>query len=239
MSESVSMLNLLASGAEQHIVFLYFMLRLLPILVAYFFFMRLTGGFRKVRLFKPKKLKSMSTDIQTKHRTHTIGLIILGGSLGIGVISYLYVEDITKFIMVGASLLSFGFGIWMLLQNKNIIEEKVILIVGRDVKRWYAYEIPKHKQKISIQDFYQNETYIVDAIGEIILIDDSKKISKHYLYWIATNDKVDMTNENLNELRSVIYADELNRFEKYHYKKLIFEVSKTGRLVFVREKQIK
>ena len=48
-----------------------------------------------------------------------------------------------------------------------------------------------------------------------------------------------MTNENLNELRSVIYADELNRFEKYHYKKLIFEVSKTGRLVFVREKQIK
>jgi len=239
LSETVSMLNYLSVGADQTVLFLFFMLRMLPIIIAFLLFMRLTGGFQKIRLFRPRKLKSLSTDIQTKHTTTLIGFTVLVGSLIVFGISYFYVEGITMYVMMISALLSFVFGIVMLIQNRKIILEKVVLIVGRDQKLFYSYDIPKHKTKITIPDFYKNEAYIVDAIGEVTLIEDTQLIEKHYLYWIATNDKVNMQDEILEHMRGLPYQNALDRFEKYHYKKIWFEQSKTGRMTFLKEKIIK
>jgi hypothetical protein len=81
--------------------------------------------------------------------------------------------------------------------------------------------------------------YIVDAIGEATLYLEDKKYEKHYLYWIATSEKIDMKNEVVEEMRALSYKEHLDHFEKYHYKKVVFKENRNGTAVFIKEKIVK
>jgi hypothetical protein len=237
--ESFQVMNTFVSGYPLDAIMLVFLLRVMPLLLAWFFFLSFTGGvhIRKIRFHQ--KLKSLNTDIQTKKMTETISIIIMSGSLGIGLLAYYFMEGFMVVLMIIASIVSFVLGIWMFLTQRKIVGEKIIVFVGRDKEKIYGYDIPKHKTKMTIKDFYQNSNYIVDAIGEAHLTYDDKTVEKHYLFWIATGDNIDMKGEVLDKVSALPYQTFLSHFEKYHYKKVWFTLSRMGTAELVKEKVIK
>ncbi|PKK89353.1 MAG: hypothetical protein CVV62_01415 [Tenericutes bacterium HGW-Tenericutes-7] len=144
-----------------------------------------------------------------------------------------------KYVLISILSLSLIFGIYIIITNLKITSEQVILIIGRNKEKIYKYDIPKKKSRITISDFFDNPNYIVDPIGIANLKLDDNKLEKHYLYWIATGDQVDMKSSQLIELSNLSYEDYLDSYEKYHYRSLLFEVGRMGKAELVKNKKIK
>jgi len=222
------------------IMILYFVATVLPVLVALYGFLRITGGLPSLRVkFKGKKLKGISSDIQPKYLSLIFSYVSVVGSLTFGILAYFYIEDYMKYVIIGVLTLSFIFGIYMVFTNAKIESEKVILIIGRNKEKIYSYDIPKNKHKIVITDFFNNPNYIVDPIGVASLRQEDKKIEKHYLYWIATGDQIDVKGTDLKEITLLSYKDDLDHFEKYHFRSLTFQVGRMGKAELLTNKRIK
>ncbi|MFH0767206.1 MAG: hypothetical protein ABH890_01165 [Bacillota bacterium] len=227
-------------GTEIKVLILYFVSAVLPVLLSLYGFLVVTGGLPSFRFkFKATKLKSISTDVQTRYLSTLLSYVSIFGSLVFGILAYFYIDDFTKYIIISVLILAFAFGIYVVVTNGKITSEQVILIIGKNREKIYSYDIPKKKQRVIVSDFFDNPNYIVDPIGIAILQYDDKKIEKHFLYWIATNDKIDMANSGLKEILTLIYKDELERYEKYHYRSLVFSVGKMGKADLVKNKKIK
>ncbi len=240
MSQVIDFIGYLGSGYEDKVILLVFMVKVLPVLFAYYGFLALTGGvsFLKFQV-RRKPLKSISNDIQTKHLSTIISYISVVGSLVFGVLVYFSIDGYMKYIIISVLFLVLIFGIYMLTANSKITSEQVILIIGKNRDKIYQYDIPKGTNRVTISDFFDNPNYIVDPIGIANLRLDDKKMEKHYLYWIATGDRVDMSSSNLKELSTLSYRDYLNLYEKYHYRSLFFEVGKMGKAELINNKKIK
>jgi len=237
--ETYRVIEVALMGALPSIIVLLFVARVLPLLLAFFFFMSFTGGLPLLNIRFRKKLKNFNTDIQTKKKTFFVGLSMMIGSLVLILLSYYFIEDLLMFVVMGFAFTSFGFGIYFMIRTQKILEEKVILLIGREKETIYGFDIPKDKLSITVTDFFKNDRYIVDAIGEIEIMQENKLIIKHYLFWIATGDKVDMSGEDLLRISRLSYQDYLSHFEKYHFKKVWFLESKMGHVELIKEKQIK
>jgi hypothetical protein len=234
-----SVISLLIQGFQFSVFMATFLLRIGPVILAYLLFNYLVGGsiFYKIRI--KKRLKTLNTDIQTKRVFQSISLITIIGSVILINLAYFLFEDFIKYFVIALSLLSLILMIILMFKNKRLKLEKVILFVGKNKEFIYSYEISKDQLKVTIKDFFKNEMYIVDAIGEVELIDMDKSIEKNYLFWIATGEKIDMKDENLTKLDVLLYKDYLDQFEKYHYKKVTYHVTKTNKVELVKEKLIK
>ena len=237
--ETYRVIEVALMGALPSIIVLLFVARVLPLLLAFFFFMSFTGGLPLLNIRFRKKLKNFNTDIQTKKKTFFVGLSMMIGSLVLILLAYYFIEDLLMFVVMGFAFISFGFGIYFMIRTQKILEEKVILLIGREKETIYGFDIPKDKLSITVTDFFKNDRYIVDAIGEIEIMQENKLIIKHYLFWIATGDKVDMSGEDLLRISRLSYQDYLSHFEKYHFKKVWFLESKMGHVELIKEKQIK
>lgn len=240
IAESYIFISGIILGADFNGLLLYFATGVLPVLVAFYGFLRITGGisFNKLK-FKGKKLKGISSDIQTKYLSSLLSYISVFGSLVFGTLAYFFIDDFMKYIIIGVLALAFAFGIYVIITNSRISAEKIILIIGKNREKIYSYDIPKNKQKVIISDFYNNPNYIVDPIGIAILKMDDKTTEKHYLYWIATGDKIDMSGSGLKEIIQLSYKNDLDRFEKYHYRSLVFQVGRMGKAELIHNKRIK
>lgn len=213
---------------------------ILPIIIAFYAFMRLTGGFPATRFkFIGKKVKAISNDIQTKYTSTLWAYISIVGSLIFGILAYFYIEEFTKYIIIPSLFLAFAFGIYVVITNSKISSEKIILIIGKNKERIYQYIIPKNKKKVVTTDFYNNPDYIVDPVGLVILIQDDKKIEKHYIYWIATGDKIDVDKALVAQITNLSYKESLDIFEKYHYRSLTFQMSRMGKAELIKNKMIR
>jgi len=179
LSSVFEFLDVLRIGAETKALILFFMIRVLPVLFAFYVFMVITGGipFFKVK-FKRKTIKGISNDIQTKHFSTLISLYALIGSLVFGLLVYFYVDGYMKYIIIGILGIAFIFSIYVLFGNQKIIKEQVILIVGKNREHLYKYAIPKSQNKVLVSDFFTNDNYIVDPIGVAIIKREDKKIEK-------------------------------------------------------------
>jgi hypothetical protein len=239
VSSFVDWLSIYRAGYESAIVVLYFMSRVLPVIFAFILFMMFTGGFSIGKLKFRKKLKNFSSDIQTKRLNDLMSYGLLLGSVFIGIGSYFLMEDSIQYVLMAFSGIAFVLGIVILIENVKIKNEYVILFIGRNKELTYTYQIPKDKIQLKIKDFYQNDAYIVDPIGEVVLIYSNKKIEKHYLYWIATGDQVNMENELLTKTQSVSYEKYLDTLEKYHYKKLWIRIDQEKDIEMIKDKMIK
>ncbi|MBN2300601.1 MAG: hypothetical protein JXC31_05390 [Acholeplasmataceae bacterium] len=240
ISSLIDFTNKLGIGLESKVLVLYFMMRVLPVLFAFYTFMVITGGVQFFSLKRRNKpLKGISSDIQTKRLSTMISMFSLVGSLGFGTLSFFYIEGFIKYMMIVILIFAFIFSIYILLSNHKILNEQVILIIGRNREKLYSYQIPKDKYRIVISDFFNNDNYIVDPIGIAILKDENRKIQKDYLYWIATSDSVDVSDEKLNELSKLNYSSQLSLFEKYHYRTLIFDIDSSGNANLLKNKKIK
>jgi hypothetical protein len=217
------------------VILLSFMTEVLPVLVASFFFYTVTGVRPMLRIRFRRKIKELPMDIQTKKQTIIIIFGLMGMSLVIGVLGFLFSEGLTEilsFVMSGILIL---FAIILFFKVRHITEESVILFVGKEKELVYAYKIQPDKTKVLVSDFYRNPMFIVDKIGEVDLINPMKQVEKHHLYWIATSSAVDMSGEALKQLKDVPYREHLGRFEKYHFKHMIFKIGTHRQVEFVKE----
>ena len=163
---------------------------------------------------------------------------MIGLSLVAGSTAYFIFEDVTRYVVIGFSVLGLLFGLFLLFDSLKILSERVIMFVGREKEKIYTYDIPKEAKTIEISDFFKNENYIVDPIGEVTLINVSNKQEKDYLYWIATSDKF-VVEPPLYGVQHIPYQDDLNQFEKYHLKHVWYQELKTGKIEKIKEKMIK
>ena len=233
----VNVLQAFMIGFEISIVLLLFLSSAGSTIFAFFLFMTFTGGF-KITSVRRRKLKSLSTDIQTKRLTEVSSALVIIISIIMALLSYFILEE-PNYLILAVSVISLGLGVYILITVKKIKIEKVILLVGRNKERIYSYDIPKNALKVEIKDFYKNDLYIVDAIGEATLYLEDQKYEKHYLYWIGTGDQVDMKDEVVVEIRGLSYKEHLEHFEKYHYKKVVFQENRNGSADIIKEKIVK
>ncbi len=233
-------IGVLQLNIDVRILILVFTASVLPVILALYGFLVITGGVPLISIkSKGKKLKGISSDVQTKYLSTILSYVSIIGALIFGTLAYFYIDDYMKFVIIGVLILAFGFGIYVVINNAKIESEQVILIIGKNREKIYSYEIPKNKQRVVISDFFDNPNYIVDPIGIAILKLDNNKIEKHYLYWIATGDKIEMKSSNLKEITSLSYKKDLDHFEKYHYRSLVFQVGKMGSAELLKNKRIK
>jgi len=237
-SSLLRLVNVYRQNYEFNVVAIVFMVYVLPVLVAFYVFLMITGGISFLKFKRTRKLKSISSDIQTKYFLVTIYFTLLTGSLLFGLGAYFFIEDYLKWVILAFSLLIFILSIYLLVKIKKIKSERVILIIGKDTKTFYQYIIPNRKYKVLVTDFYTNENYIVDPIGEVKLTLKDKMIDKHYLYWIATNDKVNMKDEKNVKPYTPVYHEIIDQFEKYHYRQMNLSIEQ-GKVVITHEKLIK
>jgi hypothetical protein len=186
-----------------------------------------------------RKLKNFNNDITTKRQFFIYAVTGIISSVLISLLSYFFVEGFTQYLLFGLSLIMFVFGIALLVHERSITNEMVVLLVGKEKNKLYYYEIPKQKTVVKTEDFFKNDIYIVDKIGQIEIILDQKKVERHYLYWIATNDVIDMKNQNVDILKHLSYKELLDQFEKYHYRNMTIQISKMGHIEVIKNKVIR
>lgn len=209
-----------------------------PAFFAFLIFSSVTGGIPVIKIKRQRKIKGISTRIQTKNFSLTNAVLALSLSVIAGSTSFVVFEGITRFVILLFSVIGLLFGLFLLMDVMKIKQERVIVFVGRAKEKFYVYDIPPKARYVEITDFFTNENYILDRIGEVTLNDETKKQDKDYLYWIATSDKVKME-PPLFEINHLLYQDDLDQFEKYHLKHVWYDVLKTGKLEKVKEKLIK
>lgn len=134
-------------------------------------------------------------------------------------------DDILKYVLMGISLLGALLGIFFILDFRKIRKESVVVLIGKQKELIYEYLLPKGQRTVEVKDFFQSDDFIVDQIGTLKLIYPDKTIEKHYLYWIATSQKIEVSNPNLVLQNDAIYQKHLDTFPKYKLTHMTLSVS--------------
>lgn len=209
-----------------------------PILFAALVFASISGGLPVLKLKKRRTIKGVSSKIQTKKMNVFTSYIVIGSSLAAGATTYFIFEGITMYLIITLSVISFVLGIVLYIKTLRIKQERVILFVGKNKELMYTYEIPTAAKSIEITDFFTDDRYIIDRIGEVTITNTENKDEKDYLYWLATQERVTIE-KPLYPVQRIAYQDDIHQFEKYHIKALWYKELKSGKLEKVKEKIIK
>lgn len=227
-----------AQYLETSALVLLFVYNVGPVFFAGLIFASITGGIPIIKINRRRKIKSLPTFIQTKQMNKRTSIIVILASLIAGGSAAFIFEAVTLYLIIGFAIIGLVFGLLLLVQNRKVKKERVILLVGRNKEKMYQYQIPNEAYKVEILDFFNDDRYIIDRIGEVSITTIDQKIEKDYLYWLATGDKVTIQNP-LEELSQLSYQDELDAFEKYHIKHVWFNELRSGKLEKIKEKLIK
>lgn len=208
-----------------------------PLLAVFAFFYYI--GDLRLSKEKRRKLKSFKDDIKTKRQFFYYSIISIISSIAVFIYAYFNSTMITMYLLFGVSSIMLISGIILLLHEQSIVSETVILLIGKEKNRIYHYEIPKQKLIVKTSDFFNNDLYIVDKIGEVEIKLENKKSERHYLYWVATNDQINMKDQNVDILKNLSYQELLEQFEKYHYRSMVIQISKMGKIEIIKNKILK
>lgn len=221
------------AGAIQ--ILIYALIRILPVTIGALLFIYYTNGSLRISFKKSNKkvLKSnLKYDIVSIKFERIIVLSGMIFSLIFSVLIFFFIKNVsTKYLLIGVLMAGFILAIVLYFKNKHIQTEKVIVFVGKEKELIYSYEIPKNLYRIPLTSFYDRKDYIIDPIG-IAYINNEK----HYLYWIGTSQKVDISNEKLVKIESTPYNNHLDIFEKFYYQLVWF--SNDGEAI-TKKKRIK
>lgn len=239
ISQVIELIRWIQLGASGTILLFGIMSYLLPVLLALCVFMRLTGGFFKLPIARKRQVKGIKTDIQTVYQTEIISLALSIIGIFLGLLGYFLMIGWMRWMILIIGVFAFFAGIVLAIKRHHIVSEKVLLIIGKQEKTYYVYDIPKRKWTVSTKEFFKNDNYIVDPIGLIYFTDQMKKVSIYYIYWIATQESIDMTLETELSKTTIFFETFMDRFEKYHYKILHLKENQKGFIEISAIKQIK
>lgn len=237
-SSLLRLFNAIRDGFQLNVLMIIFMVYVFPVIAAFYVFLSISGGISFLRIKRSKKLKSISSDIQTSYFLTTIYSLLWIGSLLFGIGAYLFIEGYLKWVILSFASIIFIVSMVLLLRIRKVKIERVILIIGRDQRTFYEYVVPKRQMKVLVTDFFTNDNYIVDPIGDIRIENGIELIEKHYLYWIATNDKIDMTKETHLKNVKPVYENIISQFEKYHYRQMQITITEND-VTVIKEKLVK
>jgi hypothetical protein len=221
----------LLSGVQFLDFALYFMVRVLPVIFATLLFLSVTGGFPRFELRRRKRMKPIKNEIVTVRRDKEMLLFAAFASVLIAIPAYLLIDDFLRYVIPIVSVFVLILSIFYYRKLEKVRLECIVLFIGRTKEKIYFKTIDPKTKRLEVKDFYTNDLYIVDSIGVAIIERSDMTIEKHYLFWIATGDSVDMSKESFVQKESLPYQDALHEFEKYHYRIMHFKVSRRGQTI--------
>jgi hypothetical protein len=226
-------------GASFTVILLAFALQVLPYVFSLLLFMRVTGQ-QLIRLrVRRRRVKSVSSDVITVRKDRMMALLGLALSVAVGIPSVFVLEGWIRFALPVVMLAVFVLSALVWFRAKPVKSEAVLLVVGKDNERLYTHPIDPSRFTFKVKDFFDNPDFIVDPVGTAVLRYPDKAVRREHVYRIQTSAFVDMKDAPLKESEHVVYRDELDRFEKYHYRIITFDVSKTGRATIVKTETIR
>jgi hypothetical protein len=228
VSSFYDFLQYVFSSYETSILILVFMSRVLPVIFAFSLFTKFTGGIpmRKIRVKKPK-YKDPNEDIFTTSYLKKIIYIMFVLSVFIGILSYFFIDDVLKYVLLMISGFVVVFGIYKLIQLRSFKYDKIILIIGRQKELIYETTLDQKLNKLNIKDVYDNENYIIDKFATIHIYEKQTLIEKHYLYWIATSSVFEVEDKKFRKLQ-LPYMEHISSLMKYHDAIIKLDKSKKG-----------
>jgi len=209
-----------------------------PVVFAFLIFTSITGGLPGIKFKKRQFTKKSPYKPQPKYANLLTSYLVMGTSLIALASAYFILEDVTMYLIMGLSAISFVLGILLFIKTNKIVQERVILCVGKQKEYLYTYDLPKNGRTIDVKDFFDDDRYIIDFIGEVILTNTEQKIEKDFLYWLATSERVTVQ-KPLYPISKLSYQSDLELFEKYHVKRISYQMLKTGSLEKTSEKIMK
>lgn len=209
-----------------------------PVVFAGLIFISISGGMPMIKIKRRQTFKGVSNRVLTKQMNIQTSYLVMIGSLIAGSSSYFVFQDVMRYMIMGISLIAFILGIILYVQANKIIEEKVVLLVGKNKEKIYTASIHRSIKVVDIKDFYHDEGYIVDRIGEIYIETTEKKEIRHYLFWLATSDQVSI-GEPFEKVSLLSYGHLLSEFEKYHVKRMWVRELRRGDVEKIKEKLIR
>lgn len=230
----VEWLGVIRLGLEPARLVVTFLLGVMPNVAALVIFAYATGAMRLGNRIKRARMPRISTDVITLYKDRLLLVAAIIGGLVSALTGYLFIEGFMRLVILVVSLLIVIISFWRLLVIGRIKDEKVIVFVGRQKEQIYVYHVSARTFKLSVPDFFTNDDYIVDPIGEVLIDQGRRVFERHHLYWIATNDKIDMTAQPLDPITSLPYQHHLDTFEKYHYKLVTFRLAGSGQADMVK-----
>ena len=230
----VEWLGVIRLGLEPARLVVTFLLGVMPNVAALVIFAYATGAMRLGNRIKRARMPRISTDVITLYKDRLLLVAAIIGGLVSALTGYLFIEGFMRLVILVVSLLIVIISFWRLLVIGRIKDEKVIVFVGRQKEQIYVYHVSARTFKLSVPDFFTNDDYIVDPVGEALIDQGRRVFERHHLYWIATNDKIDMTAQPLDPITSLPYQHQLDTFEKYHYKLVTFRLAGSGQADMVK-----
>lgn len=112
------------------------------------------------KVFKPKKLKGMNTQFRTKYADQIFFIILSTVTWFFAILLYFIVnyDNVLIVAILIANIISF-------LIIFKVKDEKVFLLVGKNDKQLYEYDIPKKVFKYSPVEFFKSDDYIIDYVA--------------------------------------------------------------------------
>ncbi|MFA5471318.1 MAG: hypothetical protein WC219_04665 [Acholeplasmataceae bacterium] len=228
--------NFVQAGYENIILVYVFMSRVLPVIFAAILFIKISGGIRvkKIKVSRPK-LKDPNEDIFTTTYLRKIIYLMSLLSIVIALLSYFFIDDILKYVLIAISSIVIIFGLYKLYELRYFKEDKVLLIIGKQKEVTYEMTLDKTYHKTHIKDLYKNEDYLIDKFATIHIYEDKKLTEKHYLYWIATSQVFEVTDKKFHKV-NLLYKNHIMELMKYHDAIIKLEKSKSGYQVMKEKK---
>ena len=232
----------LFAGAPIDFLIFYFLARVAPSIMAFLVFGRFTGGFgltsptKKMKRLLPQKPHDVFSTLKNDRKN--AWLLLLGSLLVLS--SFAWIEPgFLLYILLLSGLIGMILSSYLLINLAKIKTEKIILLIGKDKSYVYWCDINPSDYKLHIKYYFKNENYIVDPIGLVFIKYHQGQLEKHHLYWIATNDQVQMENEMFKELKRFEYRDQLELFKKYEYRQMSLEESRLGHITISKNQRIR
>ncbi|MFU8792927.1 MAG: hypothetical protein ACNA7K_02790 [Acholeplasmataceae bacterium] len=229
------------AGAPLDFIIFYFLGRVGPSIMAFLVFSRFTGGFgisvntRKIKQVIPKKPYDVFSTLKNDRKN---ALFMFLGSVLVLLFYFIVEPGIFLYILLLTGVIGVVLSLVLFLSLAKIKSEKIILIVGKDKGLVYQSDIDKKHFKFKIEHYFKNRNYIVDPIG-LIYVKDDKVTEKHHMFWLATGDKVDMSQESFAPLKHLSYSEILELFKKYEYRQLTVELSRRGHVEVIKNQRIR
>lgn len=215
--------------ASLQLILIVFAFELLPVISAFIAFKYLTRtpSIKKYKRPKGEKQAKLNPIIYPSEYIKVMSLALFSVSSLIGIIFVtLYVLDIINIsilnvvIIITIIVISVLYSLYMIFFQLSLREEKIMIFIGKQKEKCFSYDLDQLNKPFSIKDIYQNESFIIDQIGDLSIYQGFKLKEKHYIFWIATSTLFDIEKRGFypSNRKYQSYLENVSKYQVIHMK---------------------